>query len=205
MYLSSHLLQVISFLLSLFIEAWTSSTKAVINCYLNNQIHNLLLHQEERVLHIAHSSHQAIINKPLYGMDCIDTCSIYHRSTEQLSQHWSQTISYLQELTPSFPTFCSKYQQLVHDFTILVEPTRPCYPIQVINQPIISPSSQEQDIIQSFTSMYFFILSLFIYRPTLHTWSIFHSIQFPEKRLVEYDCGKLQVLSTFSILLLSYS
>ena len=42
-------------------------------------------------------------------------------------------------------------------------------------------------------------------RPTLHTWSILHSIQFPEKRLVEYDCGKLQVLSTFSILLLSYS
>ena len=162
MYLSSHLLQVISFLLSLSIEAWTSSTKAVINCYLNNQIHNLLLHQEERVLHIAQASHQAIIKKPLYGMDCIDTCSIYHRPTEQLSQHWSQTTSCLQDLTPSFPTFCSKYQQFVHDFTILVEPTRPCYPIQVLNQPIISPSSQEQEIIQSFTSMYFFILFLFI-------------------------------------------
>ena len=205
MYLSSHLLQVISFLLSLSIEAWTSSTKAVVNCYINNQIHNLLLHQEERVLHIAQASHQAIIKKPLYGMDCIDTCSIYHRPTEQLSQHWSQTTSCLQDLTPSFPTFCSKYQQFVHDFTILVEPTRPCYPIQVLNQPIISPSSQEQEIIQSFTSMYFFILSLSLNRPTLHTWSILHSIQFPEKRLVEYDCGKLQVLSTFSILLLSYS
>lgn len=37
----------------------------------------------------------------------------------------------------------------------------------------------------------------FIHRPTLHSWSTLHSIQFPEKRLVEYDCGKLQVLSTF--------
>ena len=116
MYLSSHLLQVISFLLSLSIEAWTSSTKAVINCYLNNQIHNFLLHQEERVLHIAHSSHQAIINKPLYGMDCIDTCSIYHRSTEQLSQHWSQNTSYLR-FREHLPKRKRKYECTNTDFS----------------------------------------------------------------------------------------
>ena len=35
-------------------------------------------------------------------------------------------------------------------------------------------------------------------RSAIHQWSLLHTVQFPEKRLLQYDCGKLQVLSASS-------
>ena len=33
------------------------------------------------------------------------------------------------------------------------------------------------------------------HRPAIHAWEMLHTVQFPEKRLLQYDCGKLEVLS----------
>ena len=172
------------------IETWSLNTQSTVNCYTNNTIHHLLMEQRERVLRIAFHNLALSKREPRYGQDCIRACSIYKRPTEltgdNQSYQWNETTSYLTKLAPSFTTFCESQQQNVSDYTILVEKTRPCFPLQVTNKPsshlTLSPEESA-----SFTS----------FNQTLHTWNTLNSIQFPEKRLVEYDCGKLIVLSTF--------
>lgn len=184
--------------ITLCLETWSETTRSLVGCMTNSTIHQLMIHQEERVLKLARQSYASLTKQPVYGADCITICSIYRRPTEYTQQNklllWSEYTSTLSELVPSFESFCHKQEKVVADYTILVERTRPCQSIKRLHSSGIT-SPVHEEIIQYYTSMFFSFL-LLIHRPALHKWSLLNSIQFPEKRLVEYDCGKLQVLST---------
>ena len=145
--------------------------------------------QQERVIQIGLRNTQHA--KPLFGSDCIHLCSIYRSpatfTANDPSLAWDEYTSHLTKIAPSYTQLCDQQFDKVNDYTILVQRTRPCLPIQLKNQPYPEIPCPEE-----ITS------TLLPSSRTLHQWNTLYSIQFPEKRLVEYDCGKLMVLSTFT-------
>ena len=146
----------------LCIETWSDVTQSLVDCHTNNEIHQLLIHQEERSLKLAQQTQTYYSRKPIYGADCVDLCSIYHRPTEYTRQNerliWNEFTSSLSDLVPSYSSFCANQQQCVTDYTILVERTRPCRPIEVINHPVLISSPVHEEIIQYYTTMYIFLI-----------------------------------------------
>lgn len=149
-------------IIALFIETWSDVTQALVNCHTNNEIHQLLVRQEERSMKLAHHTHICHSKRPVYGADCVELCSIYHRPTEFTRQNqeliWSEFTSVLSDLVPSYSSFCANQQQCVTDYTILVERTRPCRPIEVINHPPLMTSPVHEEIIEYYTTMYVLLL-----------------------------------------------
>ena len=203
------------------LDGWSAATQRVVQTLQHDAIEDLLLRQQERV--VTQARRNTGFTVPQIGCDGRVDLRCFRRPTEDVeasTRDWTQFTHALSRLVPSFASFCASHQWMVDHFTVLTARVKPMHPITPSTgltpmHPIapstgltlmhpITPSTGLTPIPAALAETYHAYSSLSDFSPPLtdrgaiHHWSLLHTVQFPEKRLLQYDCGKLQVLSALS-------
>lgn len=176
-------------------EVWSADTQRVARALQRGVVEDLVLAQQERAVRLARRN-GTTLTCPQIGCDGARLLRVYHAPTEAVaaaSRSWGDFTHALSVAAPSFPAFCARHAWLVEHFTVLTPRAQPMHPITPSFGPAPVPAPLEEAM-QTYSALLGFLSSL-THRPAIHRWQLLRAVQFPEKRLLQYDCGKLQVLS----------
>lgn len=111
----------------------------------------VLLRQQFRALRIAAANSRVLQRYPLWGSDLRRLVAVYKRPTSVVASRcrlWSEFTHSLSTMVPDFPSFCSRREEDVERFTVLVARARPMHSIR------IEGLSTEDDRVESLSREY---------------------------------------------------
>ena len=174
---------------------WSAGTQQVVRTLRRGEVEEVVLTQQERAVRLARRNTVAFV-APQIGCDGARLLRMYHAPTEAVAdatRAWDGFTHALTAAAPSFSAFCAQHAWLVEHFTVLTPRTKPMHPIAPSTgaAPVPAPLTEAMEAYSALWAS----LPLLTRRPAIHRWQTLRAVQFPEKRLLQYDCGKLQVLS----------
>ena len=176
-------------------EVWSAGTQQVVRTLRRGEVEEVVLTQQERAVRLARRNCAPLV-APQIGCDGARLLHVYHASTEAVADAtrvWDGFTHALTAAAPSFSAFCAQHAWLVEHFTVLTPRAKPMHPIAPSTgaAPVPAPLTEAMEAY----STLWVSSPLLTRRPAIHRWQTLRAVQFPEKRLLQYDCGKLQVLS----------
>ena len=176
-------------------EVWSAGTQQVVRTLRRGEVEEVVLTQQERAVRLARRNTVAFV-APQIGCDGARLLRVYHAPTEaaaDATRAWDGFTHALTAAAPSFSAFCAQHAWLVEHFTVLTPRAKPMHPIAPSTgaAPVPAPLTEAMEAYSALWAS----LPPFTRRPAIHRWQTLRAVQFPEKRLLQYDCGKLQVLS----------